>query len=436
MKGCGKIKKIISLSVLRSFAAYSFAPAVGLITAPILAQSLGVEGRGQLAAILQPLTVADSLAALGIPTATAYFIARGSNPRKMQKLAYIAGSLTALVAFAILMLYSQGVSEQQGIPQFMLVLIWASVIPGAMLAIRRSTWTGLQNWKRIDTERTVFSTSRLTIIVVLAAVGISHVLWFATSPIIAGLVVSSIILGQRIRTSKRSSSGQGGPRPLEFYRFSIYAAMGTVSASASARLDQAIMPGLTTSEQLGLYAVAVTVAEVPLLIGTVLARNLMSEASAGSRLTHMAKQIILGFIIAVLASISIGALSTWLIPVIFGEEFRGSITPIYLLLAATCFSVVTLGFSAIITGWGRPLMASLPQIISVALTITAFILWGNGISAVNAAWISLAGQLSTFIAVSLLLVISSRAQDAGREPNPQASHAVAEATDSHTAIRQ
>lgn len=343
----------------------------------------------------------------------------------MQNLAYIAGSLTALIAFAILIFYSIGVSERQGISQMILVLIWSSVIPGAMLAIRRSAWTGLQNWKRIDTERTVFSGFRLVIIVVLAALGISHVQWFATGPIIAGLLVSAVILFHRTPTSSASVLGQGEPTRAQFYRFSVYAAMGTVSASASARLDQAIMPGLTTSEQLGLYAVAVTVAEVPLLIGTVLARNLMSEASAGSRFVQMVRQILLGFVVAITAGVMIAILSAALIPAIFGDEFKDSITPIYILLGATSLCVVTLSFSAILTGWGHPLLASVPQVASVILTVLAFTLWGQGITAVDAAWISLAGQFSSFVTVSILLNVTSRNQKTRNELAPQESDVIA-----------
>ena len=42
------------------------APAAGLITAPILAQSLGVVGRGDVAAATTPLLLATSVLTLGL----------------------------------------------------------------------------------------------------------------------------------------------------------------------------------------------------------------------------------------------------------------------------------------------------------------------------------------------------------------------------------
>lgn len=402
IEGSQPIRKRIKWDVIRSFAAYSFAPGVGLLTAPILAHSLGVEGRGQLAALMQPLTVADSIAALGIPTATAFFIARGADVRRIQKRAYLAAAITALIAFSVLAVYSAGVARSQGIPQVLLVLIWLSIVPGALLAVRRSAWTGLQLFKRVDIERALFAGSRLAIIVGLAALGLSNVLLFAAGPIVVGLLISTIVLVAKLRLP-RASVESSVPRRSDFFRFSVYAAMGTVSASASARLDQAIMPGLTTSEQLGLYAVAVTVAEVPLLVGTVLARNLIAEASAGHHVTKMVRQVLFGLAVAVLGSSAIGLLSSWLIPIFFGESFSGSISPIYVLLAATCFSVVTLSFCAILTGWNHPLLASVPQLVAVIVVVAGFSFLGHGISAVQSSLIALVAQSVSLVSVCILV---------------------------------
>ncbi|WP_263422481.1 oligosaccharide flippase family protein [Arthrobacter sp. NicSoilB11] len=373
------------------------------MTAPILAQSLGVEGRGQLAALMQPLTVADSLAALGIPTATAFYVARGADVRRMQFRGYAGALLTGVVAFGVLAAYSFNVAQSQGISQPLLALLWMSVIPGALLAVRRSAWTGLQRWKRVDLERTAFAGSRLLIILMLAVFGLGEVMPFAAGPIIVGLLISSALLIPKFHPTPQIADYDAAPAKKDFYRFSIYAAFGTVSASASARLDQALMPSLTSSEQLGLYAVAVTVAEVPLLVGTVLARNLMSEASAGEPLKKMLRQILLGAGVAVVGSVILGALASWVVPLIFGASFRDSLAPIYLLLLSTCMSVLTISFSAVLTGWHRPLLASVPQVMSVVAVICGFGAIGQGISAVETAIIAVAAQTIAFAASCLLI---------------------------------
>lgn len=52
-------------------------PLSALATAPILAYSLGVEERGELAAATVPLFLFISLASVGLPEATTYLVARG-----------------------------------------------------------------------------------------------------------------------------------------------------------------------------------------------------------------------------------------------------------------------------------------------------------------------------------------------------------------------
>ncbi|WP_430227038.1 lipopolysaccharide biosynthesis protein [Pseudarthrobacter oxydans] len=414
MKSLRRFSEGINTGVIRSFAAYSFAPAVGLITAPILAQSLGVEGRGQLAALMQPLTVADSLAALGIPTATAFFVARGADPSRIQRRAYTGATFTAVVAFGVLAAYSTSVAASQGISQPLLVLLWMSVIPGALLAVRRAAWTGLHQWKRVDLERTAFAGSRLAIIAALAAFGLTQVLPFAAGPVLVGLLISSALLIPKLhRTPIADQNSLPGKK--DFYRFSLFAALGTVSASASARLDQAIMPGLTSSEQLGLYAVAVTVAEVPLLVGTVLARNLMSESSSGHALGKMLRQVGLGFGVAILGSAVLGGVSSWVVPLLFGNSFRGSLLPINLLLVATCMSVVTISFCAILTGWNRPLLASVPQVISVTTVVFGFIAVGQDISAVQTSVIAVVAQVTSLASSGLLIALGRPARGRHRK---------------------
>ncbi len=57
-----------------------FPPLAMLISAPILAQALGVDGRGEVAAATAPLILVITAATFGIPDAVTYVIAR--TPRR------------------------------------------------------------------------------------------------------------------------------------------------------------------------------------------------------------------------------------------------------------------------------------------------------------------------------------------------------------------
>src|SRR4051794_38111209 len=51
-------------------------PAAGVLTSPILARALGVAGRGELAVVLAPATLALAVATLGLPDALTYYVAK------------------------------------------------------------------------------------------------------------------------------------------------------------------------------------------------------------------------------------------------------------------------------------------------------------------------------------------------------------------------
>jgi O-antigen/teichoic acid export membrane protein len=377
-----------------------------------LAQALGVEGRGRLAAVLQPLSVADSFAALGIPTALAYFAARQSPNRRLQKLAFAGTILTSAAAFAVLAGYSFIIGPAQGISPAVVAAIWLSVVPGALIAVRRAAWSGLQRWKLIDAERTTFALARLGIILVFAWLGLKSIVWFAAGPIAAGLLISAVFLSRPLPRGGAAAAGTG-PSAGRFFGFSALAALGTVSAAASARLDQAIMPSVTSSYQLGLYAVAVTVAEIPLLVGTVLSRNLVPEVSAGAGPRQAIRRVASGFAVAAAGAAAIGILAGPVVPWLFGTGFSASLPALYVLLGSSCLTVLAVSCSAVLTGRNRPLAASVPQLVSIVVVIVLFALFGSGITSLQAACINLAAQLGAASAAAAALVHALRTEKYG-----------------------
>jgi O-antigen/teichoic acid export membrane protein len=395
--------KIAGGGLVRSFAAYGLGPIIGLATAPILAQALGVEGRGQLAAILQPLTLADSIAAIGIPTAVSYFVAQGVDGRRLQRRAMSFAAATAIVTYAALLTYGALVSANLDLSFWMLASVWIFVIPGALIAIRRSVWAGNRQWLAIDIERSSFALARLVVIVGLAVAGIASVFWFALGPLIAGIAISSIVLFRAIPTTKVDSKPYPGFGV--FSTFSLQAGLGAIAAVASSKLGAALMPGLTSSNQIGVYAVAATVAEIPLILGAVLSRNLVAEVSAQAEKRRILLQIVLGALAAGLLSALLAAISPWAIPTFFGVEFSASVDVVFVLLVATWLSVMTVAVGAVLTGLRMPWMVAIPQIGAIAVVIVFFTLRGAGIAALEVAWVTLLSQCTAAATAGLLLAL-------------------------------
>ncbi|MAN44740.1 MAG: hypothetical protein CMF04_00830 [Hyphomonas sp.] len=356
------------LGLLRSIAAFGVAPLVALITAPLLAQVLGTDGRGQLAAILQPLTVADAVAAFGIPPAVAYFVARGTDSRLAERLGYFGIGITATFTYAAMILYSGPVASKQGIPQFALVAIWSASLAGAAIAVRRGLWGGTQSWRRLDFERTGSALGRLLGILALAAAGVTSALLFAVAPLVTGILVSFSVLF--LASPPRVDTHPNQLAKRTFYRYAALVSVGTIAYTFASRIDQFLLPVVVSSSELGIYVVAVTVAEVPLIVGMVLSRNLVSEVAAGKRRGAIAATYLTAIAIAASAALMIGVASGWAVPLFFGAEFAPAVPVVRVLSIASVFSVASAGASAGLNGLGAPIAAATGYVFPIVGVLT------------------------------------------------------------------
>ena len=124
----------------RSLAAYAAAPVFGLATGPILARALGPAGRGELAGMLQPLTVAAGVAAMGVPVAVAYHVARGQGNRSTLMRGLVLAATPALATYFALLAYGVYVANQGGLPIWVYAIAWLSIIPTTAQNTIRAFW--------------------------------------------------------------------------------------------------------------------------------------------------------------------------------------------------------------------------------------------------------------------------------------------------------
>ena len=133
----------------------------------------------------------------------------------------------------------------------------------------------------------------------------------------------------------------GGLRPpnlhllAESVRFGSRAWLGGVSLLLNARLDQILVGVIASDVALGLYAVAVNGAEILLFLPTAIATSLLpavarehDAANTGRTLRVFRSASVLALGTAVAAA----ALGWFLIPAVFGADFRGSVEPFMWLL--------------------------------------------------------------------------------------------------------
>ncbi|NHU47586.1 oligosaccharide flippase family protein [Rhodococcus sp. A14] len=385
---------------VRSMGAYALGPILGILSGPILARALGPDGRGQFASVMEPITVAGAVAGLGIPAAVAYFIARGADGKLVYRLGSLLGTVPALATYAFMIWYAGIVSAEQRISFWFLVAAWSVIVVSSLVQLRRGYWQGRANWLVLDKERAYFGITRFLSVFVLAAIGISTAQFFVAASLLSFAACASILFwsGGRFRI------GYHPDRPA-FVRYSVMSSVGTITAVATSRLDQILMPVTSTSEQLGFYAVAVTVAEVPLVLAALASRNAFQYAACGRTNRQIFIEVRIFFFVCFLLVVALELLAPLVVPLVFGLPFAASVQSIQFLGFGTLATWASLVCGAIIGGRGYPALSSLISAVSLVITTIFFVVNWSSVSSLLAAQISLGSSLvAACIGFAILLV--------------------------------
>jgi O-antigen/teichoic acid export membrane protein len=400
---------IDALPLMRSLIAYAAMPAAGIITAPILAHALGATGRGQLAGILQPMTLAASVAVLGVPSAVTYFIGRQYPAGRVIRLAMIIALIMTFVVGIVLYFYSAAIAEQLNTNRVLMLMIWAAFLPSALISIRRGHIQALRRYGALDLERVLASGFRVGAIVLFWILGVQSVIAFAAIYMIAGLGASAVLRLPRDADALMPQDGKRAPEfsGRSFLSYAMLSAFGTIAAAMSARLDQAIMPAIVAANDLGYYSVAVTVAEVPAIITTVLTRNVLAEVAGGVHTGAVIRSILLGGFAQFGLIIAIVLTLPSFVPIVFGRDFAPAVELVRILLLGTFISYWANVAATYLGGLGRPGYNSLGQAAAALTTILLFWAYWHSMDAVTAAWISVWSQAAA-LATAIVLVIRLR----------------------------
>lgn len=398
---------------IRGIIAYGAGPALGLASGPLLARAMGPDGRGEFASIMQPLTLAGALASIGIPAAATYFVAKGEyRDRSVLIRGMILSILFAAIAYGILVAYSSPVSNAQGINRTFLIVIWLLVFVLAAVQIQRGYLQGQARWRLLDFERFLFAILRFGGVAVLAFLGVSTAEDYVVASLSA-FIFAGVLLWWPSRQSPVAQPHKKIPYPV-LANYSLSAALGTIAVVANNRMDQILLPLMTQSREVGFYAVAVTVAEVPIILGTLASRDALYAASRGyspqqvfrSSALYLGGAAALGVLLAIFAPL-------FMAPV-FGDAFSEAVSSVQILCLGTIFACFALTLTAVIAGIGRPALSSVVPLVGLVVTGLLFWMFSQSMTSTIAAVVAAISQIVSVIVGLLVLVIISKFQNLRR----------------------
>jgi O-antigen/teichoic acid export membrane protein len=382
--------------IFYSVAGSAITPLMSLATAPILAQCLGVAGRGELAAGMAPMLFAVAVGALGVPEALTFYVARRARgARRAVRRAFGILTFLGAIAGAFVALSAPVLADGDTGVEQLIMMTALLTIPTFWASIPNSVLAGTHAWKKSAQMDFALSVFRLVLLSVLAMSG--HLVPLTATMVMLGLPLIKGLLTLPHLIEYRRGTTNATAKRVRLFNYGSRLWVGSLAGVVLLRLDQLLMIPLAGPVQLGLYAVAVSLGEVPAaLAGAV--RNVVFSSDAGRshdredmrRLQQTAR---LTSAAAGMAGIGIGVLLPWAIPVFFGASFGSAIAVTWVILAG-----VTLGTPGSVAGAGlsargRPGLRSWGMVIGAVANTAVLFLTVPALGAMGAALSTLVGNI-------------------------------------------
>jgi O-antigen/teichoic acid export membrane protein len=144
----------------------------------------------------------------------------------------------------------------------------------------------------------------------------------------------------RLSGIQDDAQSKGASRYSNVLRQSLPAGLGELLALATLRVDVLIVGALLDPQSVGIYAVALAVADLPLMLADPIAQvalPFVAEDERGRAVDRLTRILIVTML---LASAALAVTTPLLLPLVFGRQFEEAVTVVpFLLVGTTCLGV-------------------------------------------------------------------------------------------------
>ncbi len=162
----------VAHSMIATIVGNLFPPLALLVTAPVLAHSLGVDGRGEVAGATAPLLLVSTAATFGIPQALTYAVARSPRAMRMAlKHALEITAVTSLIATIAVILSANWLSGSNANLPKLIIVASLAILPTLVVVVFRGLASGLHRWRLVAREQFISAGLELGAVVALALTG-------------------------------------------------------------------------------------------------------------------------------------------------------------------------------------------------------------------------------------------------------------------------
>jgi O-antigen/teichoic acid export membrane protein len=275
----------------------------------------------------------------------------------------------------------------------LMTIAGAATAPALLVALLRGLAAGMHAWGAVAAERVMNGGLRIVGIFTVAAFG--HLTLavataiFVLAPVFAGLAYLAL-LGK----SSPAQTADLPPTPVgKVFRYGLKAWLGSVAGILLMRVDQLLILPIAGPAQLGLYAVAVNVSEVPLIINSATREVTFSSDAAEHDNARAGRAARMTFIACLLCAVLVLAPVEWWLPLVFGEEFRAAVPVAVVATLAVVVGVPGSIAGSTLSARGRPELRSFAILAACLVNLAALFALLPGIGGLGAAVATLLGNL-------------------------------------------
>ncbi|MCB0973878.1 MAG: lipopolysaccharide biosynthesis protein [Actinobacteria bacterium] len=360
-----------------------------VVTGPLIARMLGPADRGRYALVILVPSVLSQLGVLGLPRSMTYHLATGFDEASIRaRVARREAMLAAGLPFVSLVFAMALLRENSAMVIGSAVIASASIPFHVMLQHSLAVLLGRQQYFAHNVLITLpviiyalgIATSFLLGVDTLSGAVIAWVLGFTLGGLAAGAFVRNVpprLGGKAIGFGDIATYGRKG-------------LLGTSSPVEQFRIDQGIAGLVLTHVQLGYYSVGLAFSNMPRFLGMgvgLLALPQVAEAqkrgtavaSSAARRYVLWSALVCGF-----AAAGLCAVTPWILPLAFGEEFRAAISVTQWLIVAGAVFGARRTLVEAAGGMGKPGLASTVEVVALIVLIPAMLIFGQRFGTVGA----------------------------------------------------
>ncbi|MCW2544150.1 MAG: teichoic acid transporter, partial [Frankiales bacterium] len=275
--------------------------------------------------------------------------------------------------------------------------------------------TGVRAYQVVNRVKLVMSVSRLLLVVALALADHLTVPLACIAQLFGG-AVGLLAVAPSVRRHLRGHHGvvdrsdTGAPRAGAIWALGVTLFPGVLASLATARLDQVIALPIIGARELGLYAAAVSLAELPLVFATAGRSLLLGGLRTGD--SHLDQDLLVArgiLLLTLVSGLVLAVSSPFLVPFLFGRDFAGAVWPMVILCLGTgCLAAVT-QTTALCVRIDRPGLQSVTLIGTTLLNVVLLFLLGFA----GATGAAVASVLSYLVGLLVLAALLRRAAPEG-----------------------